>query len=218
MALWWLPAILQGAGAVANYLSQKKPPKFEGTPYGQYLASRSKTGALNPTARSAIIGQASGAAGNVAQEQKSDIMGYLSARNNQGSISGARLLAQPDMQRQRIVGEVSSDVMLKNELSKDEAKAEYGKLSNNYATERLNFKNQQNAGLISGLTGAGMAAVQGHDAAIAQSKLAIPDFTGKDESYIKQWVMRHPDPQKAIQVWLNWKMMQEDNEEVNPPF
>ena len=196
MALWWVPAAISAASAVAKHVTRKAPPQFETTAQGRNLLQTSREGIYNPKARSAIIGQATGAAGTVAQQRKTGIQGYLESRGFGGSIAGARLLSEPGRERQRTVAGVSANLAIANEASKVDAARQFAEGSNRYATARLNARNQSTEALISGLSGAGISAIQGFDASTEAGRLEIPDFTGWTDDQIFDWAVKYPDQER----------------------
>lgn len=151
---WWLPAAIQGGSTILSYAARKKTPKFEHTSYGRELGRMSREGKYSPAARANIAGQAGAKAGQVAQEQKADIRGYLEARGMGNSIAGAKALSSPDTARMRTVSETAGLVEEENELSKSNARLEYARARGQYDEARRAEENQAASQLIGGFGGA----------------------------------------------------------------
>ena len=163
MALWWAPAAMQAGSALLKYATAKKPPRFETTAHGLELAKQKTQGIYSPAAESRIMGQAGAKAGAVAQNQKADIMGYLTARGMGNSIAGTRALAEPGLKTQEILADKAASLTAENEASKVKAADEYAQGVNWYAEARRQAGNQATEGLIGGLAGAAGSAVSGYE-------------------------------------------------------
>jgi len=158
MPLWWLPAAAQAGSAVLKWGMGRlnKPPTFGKTARGQYLKKTMAEGQYNPAMRSAIVGKTGAAAGQVAQQGTARIRGYLQARGMGNSIAGARALAEPGLEQQRIVSGAARDIEIENEASKARAKEDYGYESTGYSAARREQMTRNNQELIGGLASAGV--------------------------------------------------------------
>lgn len=155
---WWIPAAIQGGASLAKFFTRRKTPGFGDTAYGKELQRQSREGMLNPAARSRIVGRAASTAGNVAQTQKSDIRGYLTARGMGNSIAGTRALAEPDMARMRTVSDTAADVEAQNEISKSQARMTYAQARYQHGEQARTERNAATGELLGGLAQAGITA------------------------------------------------------------
>jgi len=160
--LWAIPVGMQAGSSLLKYATRKRTPSFGGSAYGKYLKQTSREGIYSPEIRSRMLGQVSSQAGNVAQQERSGIRGYLEARGMGGSIAGARTLAEPGQQRMRTVSGASERLGIENELSKQRAREAYAQGSYQTGLQHSVEKSQARSELIGGLTGAGMAGYQGY--------------------------------------------------------
>ena len=124
-----IPAGISAAGSIVNYFVARKnqSPPFRGSAYANYLQRIGREGRISPTARRNIIGEVSSRAGNVAQDVRTRLKGYLQSRGFGGSIAGAKLLATPGLRRQEQLGRTAQYITTRNELSKVGAQGEYAR-------------------------------------------------------------------------------------------
>lgn len=164
MALWAVPAIAQGVGAVASYFSARKnrTPRFEDTAQGRYLKKTSKQGVYTPYQQATVTAKAARGASAIANTQQSNMRGYLAARGMQNSVVGARALSEPQNNVQEITANAAENIALQNEQSKLAAKEAYLAGTDQARGIRQQEKSAATANLVGGLAGAAGAAVGGY--------------------------------------------------------
>ena len=174
------------------------------TSYGKELARISKEGKYSPEAQSSIVGQVGARAGQVAQEQKADMRGYLEARGMGNSIAGAKALSAPDTARMRTVGQTAGNLASENEISKTRAKLDYARARMGYGEQVRSEENTARSELIGGLAGAAGSAYSGYvgdqnnqnfdtDFQEAQRLMGSgnPEDLNQAEMILSKWMMRY---------------------------
>ena len=151
-----LGGIKAGGSALKWALNlRNRTTDFGKTAYGRYLKKVGEQGLYGGTTRQEILNRAGAQTGNVAQERTAATRGYLTNRGFGNSISGLRLLDAPRSDRQRQMGNISRDLSIRNEETKDDAQSEYARQYTGYADQRRLESRRNNADLVGGLTDAG---------------------------------------------------------------
>ena len=142
---FWFPAAAMAAGSAINAGTQllNRTPKFKHSARGRELTRQSREGAIP-------VGRIAARVGNQAASQQADIRGYLAARGQSGSIAGARALAQPGIESQRITGDLAE----RNELTKTSAREQLAAGTDQANAQRRGETIGAVGGLVSGLAGA----------------------------------------------------------------
>ena len=135
---------------------RNRVPNYADTPEGQYLKRVGEQGLYGGQTRQDILSQAGAQTGNVAQERISAMRGMLTNRGFGNSISGLRLLDAPRSERQRKMGDISTDLSIRNEGTKADARYAYASRYNDYLERRRGESRDSNSDLVGGLTDAGM--------------------------------------------------------------
>ena len=162
------PAAIQGASSLAQYLGRSKKGAFEDTPYGKYLRRLEEEGKYSPKAKSLMLGEVSGRAGALAQQQTASTRGYLESTGMGKSIAGAKLLSAPGRGAMREVAGTARNIELENELAKQQAGREYGTAATRWGEQRAGERTAARQQLVGGLGGAlasGITAGVGYGAA-----------------------------------------------------
>lgn len=171
MPAWWLPSAIQSATAVGQYVIGRKKripyPLFEDTELGKLLKKRQTEGMYPESVKRKIIGEVGRETGNVAQQEKTQIRGLLERTGMGRSIAGIGLMARPERERMRRVGEIARQVAIENELSKSTAGEEFARGKTEMDINRMLSEYQTKAEnrmalgqMVGGLAGAGLGAVQ----------------------------------------------------------
>lgn len=198
---WWAPAAISAGSSLLGWATRRKTPKFDKTAYGKELGKVAREGKFGAGGVSRIVGQVGAKAGNVAQEQTSNIRGYLAARGMGGSIAGARTLASPETDRMRTVGEATERLEGENELSKVQGRKDYASTRYEHDMMRRDESNQARSALVGGLAQAGMSAMRGY----AGKRYAEERDTGLKEI---ERLYQSDDPasiQKALRMLDMWE-------------
>lgn len=187
-----------------KYATRRKAGSFDSTSYGRELARTAKEGKYSPGAMSTIVGQAGARAGQVAQESKADIRGYLQARGMGNSIAGAKMLSSPDAVRMRTVSDTAGKLTADNELSKTQARMDYARARMGYDEGRRAEDNAATGDLVGGLAGAAGNAYKGYigdqregefntEFKTAQDlmKTGKPEDLNQAEMILSKWMMRY---------------------------
>lgn len=147
---------IRGVGALGKWWSQKrhKLPTFGKTAYGQYLTKLSEQGKYSPQAMMNIMSRAGATGGNIAQNERAGIRGWLSYSGMGDSVAGVGMLARPGIEHGRQMTNVARDLETEQELSKRMAQEEYAKEATQWSAARNAQKAQAEEGLWGGLTDA----------------------------------------------------------------
>ena len=159
---WWMVPAIGGGNSLLGYVTRKKRPGFGKTPLGQELSRVGKEGMYSPEMRGQIMGQVGSQTGNVAEQTKATLRGYLASRGMDNSVAGVRTLASPDLNRQRIMGDTGANLNIQNEQSKANAKMQYAQARTNWGEQGRQEENAARGQLLGGLGNAGMSAVNGY--------------------------------------------------------
>ncbi len=208
LPIWAIPAAIQAGTALAKYATRKKTPSFEGTKYGKYLRRIGEEGRFSPGERSTMLGQVSSRAGNVAQQERAGIRGYLENRGMGRSIAGTRALNEPGLERMRTVSGATERIELENERSKEAALEEYERARYGSQMQMAGEERQAKSELWGGLAG---AAGFGAETALAAYRTRVGyggdkpdaiDLSDMSESQLMEWIQKQRDPQQAFEMLL----------------
>ncbi|MFH1319368.1 MAG: hypothetical protein ABII90_01780 [Bacteroidota bacterium] len=151
-----IPAGISAIGSGINYLARRKKrtPTFASTEYGKYLRQLAEQGIYNPALRQTMIAGAGRQSGNIASQRIAKSKGYLASRGMGNSVAGARLLAQPGIERQRGIQDYEQNLMIKNEMSKQQARQQLAQGITGAEDIRRQEGKEDISQLIGGITGA----------------------------------------------------------------
>ena len=186
--LAYAPAAIGAISSLAGFAGRKKTPRFGDTPYGRYLQKVSEEGLYSPEVEREMVGRVAGQAGNISQIRKAGIRGQLESQGLGNSISGARLLSDPEREQQRAVTDYTGRLTETEGIAKGNALRDFAMGKTQSEGQRRMEDSQATAQLIGGLGG---AVASGAGTMYEQSQLknliseGYPDIRGLSPETVK---------------------------------
>ena len=156
--LAYAPAAISAISSLVGHAGRKKTPSFGNTPYGRYLQKVSEEGMYSPEVEREMVGRVAGQAGNISQIRKAGIRGQLESKGLGNSISGARLLSDPEREQQRTVTDYTSRLDEREGIAKGNALRDFAIGKTQSEGQKRMEDSQAKAKLIGGLGGAAASA------------------------------------------------------------
>jgi hypothetical protein len=194
-------ALVQGGSAIGKYLFGRfgrKRTAFKDTDYGRLLAQRAKTGIFTPGMRRKIIGNVGREAGNIAANVAAASRGRLISKGAEGSIAGARGLAEIQSKPVGAVSQARTEIDIRNDLSRIEAAEKLAAGQTDYKMALQERENRLKSELVGGLLGAG-----GNYLAGKASQKSFENIDFGDDASIQKWIAEQPDQAAAVNLLRN---------------
>lgn len=164
MAIGTALAVSQAGMEIYKYIQKrgKAMKRFGQTEVGRHLRTLSKRGIYSGKAKAEILGGVGKVAGNVEQQRRARMRGYLASRGMLGSIASVKTLEEPSIETARIVSGAKSKIEIENELSKAQALREYAALRTDWQERRRLEKRGDVSKLATDIVGAGVTGFQAY--------------------------------------------------------
>jgi hypothetical protein len=211
LPIWAIEAGVKGLSSL--YGLAKGKPKFGDTAYGKQLKMRTVKGDIPLEAQQNVISNVAKETGNAASMQKAEERGRLASTGMGNSISGTAGVRDIDTRYQDRLATVSRDLAAQNELTKAQAKQEYGQASTQWDEQRR----EEKAGNVAGLFGAVGQAIVGkyqQDQGTISGVLGQSNLT-PEQQYAKLIDLKM-EPEDAIALLENhWQMKPDNTQEID---
>jgi hypothetical protein len=164
MPAYLIPAALSLGSSLLGGLSNRsanRDARRAQRRYQSYLGQRYREGDLPESMQQTVLARTGAATGAAANRATSAVKGSLIRSGMEGSIAGARALADPETERVRMLGDTARDLAAENEMSRAKYADEMERSRLGFDTQMAGQRANDRMNLIGGIAGAGLQAFGG---------------------------------------------------------